>query len=95
MEEQALNRVKKMMKLESLPNGLTILRIIFAFLLLAIILYGKWILPPPSTLVGLIISPVWCFVSQVLRIFLMALLRAVSMFQAFLEKFLTRLLINC
>lgn len=95
MEEQALNRVKKMMKLESLPNGLTILRIIFAFLLLAIILYGKWILPPP-------IHPSWinyfaCLVFCLASItdFLMALLRAVSMFQAFLEKFLTRLLINC
>lgn len=35
------------MKLESLPNGLTIFRIVLAFLLLALILYGQWILPPP------------------------------------------------
>lgn len=33
------------MKLEVLPNFLTILRIILAFFLLAIILYGEWILP--------------------------------------------------
>ncbi|MCI5969286.1 CDP-diacylglycerol--glycerol-3-phosphate 3-phosphatidyltransferase [Helicobacter sp.] len=36
-----------MLKLESLPNFLTILRIAFSFLLLVIILYGNWILPPP------------------------------------------------
>lgn len=46
MEGQALNKLKSM-KLESLPNGLTIFRIVLAFLLLALILYGQWILPPP------------------------------------------------
>ncbi|MBX7490491.1 CDP-diacylglycerol--glycerol-3-phosphate 3-phosphatidyltransferase [Helicobacter turcicus] len=41
-----------MLKLESLPNFLTILRIALSFLLLVIILYGNWILPPP-------IHPTW------------------------------------
>lgn len=41
-----------MLKLESLPNILTTLRIVLSFLLLALILYGVWILPPP-------IHPTW------------------------------------
>ena len=40
------------MKLESLPNCLTIVRIILAFFLLALILYGHYLLPPP-------IHPTW------------------------------------
>ena len=41
-----------MLKLESLPNILTTLRIVLSFLLLALILYGACILPPP-------IHPTW------------------------------------
>lgn len=47
MGEQALNKPNAMLKLESLPNLLTFLRIILAFLLLMLILYGDRILPPP------------------------------------------------
>ncbi|WDL74706.1 CDP-diacylglycerol--glycerol-3-phosphate 3-phosphatidyltransferase [Helicobacter winghamensis] len=36
-----------MLKLESLPNFLTFLRIVLAFLLLGLMLYGSFILPPP------------------------------------------------
>ncbi|MCH5323140.1 MAG: CDP-diacylglycerol--glycerol-3-phosphate 3-phosphatidyltransferase [Helicobacter sp.] len=36
-----------MLSIKALPNLLTILRICFAFLLLAILLYGDFLLPPP------------------------------------------------
>lgn len=36
-----------MLKLEFLPNLLTLFRIFLAFLLLSLILYGDWALPPP------------------------------------------------
>ena len=48
MAEQALNKPHVfMLKLEFLPNLLTLFRIFLAFLLLSLILYGDWALPPP------------------------------------------------